>query len=201
MQLSHFEDDRVVVRKRCVGPWENNAYAVICRTTGISVLVDAAAEPDALVELLDGSRPSAILTTHGHPDHVGAVEELRRRLGVPWHLHPADAPLVGLEPDEPLLPGEIVVGEVRLAAVHTPGHTPGSTCLVGDGYVLTGDTLFPGGPGATRGPGSSFEAIVASIRDRLFSLPGDTLVFPGHGLDTTIGAERPHLEEWVARGW
>lgn len=201
MQLPHYEDDRVVVRKRCVGSWENDAYAVICRRTGASVLVDAAAEPESLVDLLAGTTPVAVLTTHGHPDHVGAAEAMRRRLGVPWRIHPADAGLAGLEPDEPLLPGPVAFGAARLEVLHTPGHTAGSVCLVGDGFVLTGDTLFPGGPGATRGPGSSFEDIVASIRDQLFTLPGTTLVFPGHGLDTTIGTERPHLDEWIRRGW
>ncbi len=197
----HFQNDTVRIRKICVGPYENNAYIVECRATGEAAIVDAAAEADRLLAAVTDVRPVAILTTHGHFDHVGAAREVAAALGIPFRLHVADADLAGIQPDEPLREGSIQVGEATIAAVHTPGHTPGSMSFVTDGAVLTGDTLFPGGPGATRGPGASFEAIITSITDRLFTLPADTLVMPGHGLDTTIATESPSLDNWIDRGW
>ncbi len=197
----HFETDTFRIRKLCVGAYENNAYVVACRASGDAVIVDAAAEADRIVAAAADVTPQAILTTHGHFDHVGAARAVADRLGIPFRIHPADESLAGMTADEPLEEGAIGIGDLTMEAVHTPGHTPGSTSLLLDGVVLTGDTLFPGGPGATRGPGSSFPQIIDSIRDRLLTLPGETIVMPGHGLDTTIGAEAPSLPKWIARGW
>ena len=198
----HYEDDSLRIRRLVVGPLENNVFVVVCAHTGAAAIIDAAAEPDRIAEAVAGLEPVVILTTHGHHDHVGAAVEMREQLGVPLRIHPADATLAGLVPDRPLEDGEeVAVGELRLSVVHTPGHTPGSTCLALPGHLFSGDTLFPGGPGATGRPGSSFELIIASIRNRLFTLPDDTRGHPGHGLDTTIGTERPQLTEWIARGW
>jgi len=122
-------------------------------------------------------------------------------LGVPFRIHPADAATAGIDSDDPLSDGEeITVGTVTLATVLTPGHTPGSVCFTTGTCLFSGDTLFPGGPGATGGP-VEFVAIMASLRDRIFCLPDPTLVLPGHGLDTTIGTERPALPDWERRGY
>ncbi len=198
--IEHYRGATVTIRKVCAGSWENNVYVVACNATGSGVIVDAAAEPAVVIDTARGVDVEAILTTHGHFDHVGAAQTVAAALDVPWRLHEADIDTFKLDPDEALAPGVISVGNASMRAIHTPGHTPGSTCFLVDGVVLSGDTLFPGGPGATRGPGADFATIMASL-DTLFTLPPDTLVFPGHGLDTTIGAEAPHAAEWLARGW
>ncbi len=197
----HFENDHVGIRKAEVGTFENNAYVIACKQTADSVIVDAASDADTVIELAMGTVPSAVLTTHGHADHVGAAREVATRLGIPIRLHPADWEICPIEVDEPLEPGELRIGEALVRLVHTPGHTPGSTVITTTGGVLTGDTLFPGGPGATRFPYSDFDQIMDSLETRIFTLPDDTIVMPGHGLDTTIGTERPALPEWRARRW
>ncbi len=197
----HYEDGDVRIRKLCVGPYENNVYVVADAGGRDAVIVDAASEPDRIIAATADVAPLAILTTHGHFDHVGAVEEVATRLGIPFRIHPADADLAGRAPDQPLEPGVIHVGGLELQAIHTPGHTPGSMCFATRGVVLTGDTLFPGGPGATHGDPGDFHTIIASIEEHLFTLPQSTLVMPGHGLDTTIGTETPALADWVSRGW
>ena len=197
-----YEDDVLRIRELVVGPLDNNVYVVACARTDKAVIIDAAAEAERIEAAVSDVEPVAILTTHGHHDHVGAAVEVRRRLAVPFRIHRADSDAAGISPDLPLEDGEQVdVGELRLGVVHTPGHTPGSTCFTLPGHLFSGDTLFPGGPGATGRPGSSFELIIGSIRDRLMALPDDTLVHPGHGRGTTLGTERPRLPEWIARGW
>jgi glyoxylase-like metal-dependent hydrolase (beta-lactamase superfamily II) len=144
----------------------------------------------------------AVLATHGHHDHVGAAATVSGSLGSPFMIHPADEAMAGISADVPLADGAVLdLDGVALEAVHTPGHTPGSTCLLAGHLLFSGDTLFPGGPGATAGPGGDFPTIMESLRTRLFTLPDPTVVLPGHGRPTTIGAERPSLDEWDARGW
>ncbi|CAN5764257.1 MBL fold metallo-hydrolase [soil metagenome] len=198
------------VAKLSVGPYDNGCYIVSCRRTGAAVIVDAAAEGNRILEACTGLSVGSVLTTHGHMDHISALDEVKEALSVPFLMHPADTEIAERPPDEALTdPREIVFGDVALHTIHTPGHTPGSVCFVfeptqpGEVHILfSGDTLFPGGPGATRWEYSSFGDIMDSLEQRLFSgLPDETVVHPGHGTGTTIGAERPHLGEWRARGW
>ncbi len=190
------------IHKMRLGPLDNCVYIVSSPTTNRGVIVDAAAEPDRILAACEGIEITAILTTHGHHDHIGAVDAVRAALDIPFRLHPADRAVAGRDPDEALTDGEeIVIDDIALHAVHTPGHTPGSMSFLVEPFVLTGDTLFPGGPGATRWDYSDFGQIMDSIEDSLMTLSDPTVVHPGHGEDTTIGSERPHLEEWRTRGW
>ena len=203
MPTLHYEDTDVEIHKVVVGPVENNVFVVRCKATGDAVLLDAANEHDRLLELCRTLGVRKVLETHGHWDHIQAVPAVRDA-GYEVGVTAADAAMLPsydfvLEDDD-----VIEVGRVRLRTIATPGHTPGSMCFLIEGspVLLSGDTLFPGGPGATKFPGSSFEQIIRSIDQRIFSkLDPGTIVMPGHGLDTTIGTERPHLQEWVDRGW
>ena len=197
----HFENETVGIRKAEVGTFGNNAYVVACRRTARSIIVDAAADADSVVELADDTAPIAVYTTHGHADHVGAAREVAERLEIPVRLHRLDWDICPIEPDETIKAGSLQLGEGSLELRHTPGHTPGSVVIITSGAVLAGDTLFPGGPGATRFPYSDFDQIMDSLESKIFDLPDDTIVMPGHGLDTTVGAERPALPEWRARRW
>lgn len=201
-RLAHFEDARVRVDKLIVGPFENNVFIMRCKSTGEAVLVDAANEHDLLLDVSRATGVRRVLTTHGHWDHIQAVEAVRDA-GIDVGIAAEDAEMLPAY-DFVIGDGDVYsVGELKLHAIHTPGHTRGSTSfLLEDEPVLfTGDTLFPGGPGNTSTPGASFDQILESIDHRLFTLPPDLLVLPGHGLDTTIGEERPHLQEWADRGW
>ena len=190
------------VDKLVVGPFENNVFIVRCKSTGDAVLIDAANEHDLLLDVCRETGVRRVLTTHGHWDHIQAVQAVRDA-GIDVGIAAGDAEML---PAYDFVIGDddvCAVGELRLRAVHTPGHTLGSTSflLEDEPVIFTGDTLFPGGPGNTSTPGASFDQILQSIDRRLFTLPADTLVFPGHGLDTTVGTERPHLQEWADRGW
>lgn len=195
------DDGTLRVRTLAVGQLDNNVYVAGCPGTGLAVVIDPADEAGRILEAIAGLSVQAILVTHGHPDHSGAAPALARALGIPVYLHPADAPRAGLPATQPLGDGdEIRFGGASLRVIHTPGHTPGSVCLFGGGCLFSGDTLFPGGPGAAEGPGA-FATIMASLRRRLFTLPDDTRVLPGHGPETTIADERPFVDEWERRGW
>ena len=200
----HWSNADVEVHKVVVGPVDNNVFVVRCRRSGDAVLIDAANEHEQLLELCEALGVRRVLETHGHWDHIQAVPALREA-GYEVAVTGADAPMLHEVGYDVLIDdAEVIeVGRLRLHAIHTPGHTPGSICfrVAGTPLLFSGDTLFPGGPGATQYEGGDFETIIRSIDDELFSLPADTLVLPGHGLDTTIGAERPHLQEWIDRGW
>ncbi|MFF3256782.1 MBL fold metallo-hydrolase [Actinacidiphila glaucinigra] len=190
------------------GTWDvdNNVWIVGDDTEAI--VVDAAHDADAIAAALGGRRLVAIVSTHAHNDHIDAAPALAARTGAPILLHGDDLPLwkqthPERAPDGELTDGQvIVVAGTELTVLHTPGHAPGAVCLYapGLGTVFTGDTLFQGGPGATGRSFSDFPTIVGSIRDRLLTLPPETVVRTGHGDSTTIGAEAPHLDEWIARG-
>lgn len=198
----HFESESLRVRKFIVGPVENNVYIVTDNATSQALIIDAAFDEDRIIAETRDVQPIAILTTHGHWDHVGAAAAVASRLSIPFRIHPNDATQAGIEGFRPLADNEVIsFGTSSVEAIHTPGHTPGSTCFATHGLLFSGDTLFPGGPGATRFPGSSFPHIMESLRTRLFVLDDETIVLPGHGLDTTLGTERPFLDEWESRGW
>ena len=199
---AHFEDARVRVDKLIVGPFENNVFIVRCKSTGDAVLIDAANEHELLLDVSRATGVRRVLTTHGHWDHIQAVTALRDA-GIDVGIAEADAAM--LPAYDFLIPDDTVieVGDLRLHTILNPGHTPGSTSflLEGSPVLFTGDTLFPGGPGNTQSAEGDFPLIIESIDRRLFTLDPDLLVMPGHGLDTTLGNERPHLQEWVDRGW
>ena len=198
-----YQDTAVEVHRVVVGPVENNVYIVRCRDTGDSLLIDAANEHDLLLELCRDLNVRQVVETHGHWDHIQAVEAVRDA-GIDVAVTQADADMLPSY-DQILEDDSVVqVGRLRVATIATPGHTPGSMCFAVEGTPLlfTGDTLFPGGPGNTSFENADFATIIRSIEGRLFgAFDADTLVLPGHGAGTTIGTETPHLDEWVARGW
>lgn len=185
-----------------VGPMDNNVFVVRCTETGDAVLIDAANEHERLLELCRALGVRRVVETHGHWDHIQAVPAVRDA-GYEVGITAADAAM--LEAYDDVLEDDSVleVGRLRLATIATPGHTRGSMCfaLEGSPLLFSGDTLFPGGPGATKFEGGDFPTIIESIDRRLFTRPADTVVLPGHGTWTTIGAERPSLQTWIDRGW
>jgi len=204
MSTLHWADSRLEVHRVVVGPYDNNVFVVRCRETGDAVLIDAANEHERLLELCRSLGVRRVLETHGHWDHIQAVPSIREA-GYEVAVNSADAAMLkDVGYDVFLDDAEVIeVGRLRLHAIHNPGHTPGSVSFLVDGAPLlfSGDTLFPGGPGNATFEGGDFATIIDSIDNRLFTLPAHTVVLPGHGVDTTIGAERPHLQEWVDRGW
>lgn len=199
----HHETSTAEIHKVVVGPVDNNVFVLRCKRTGDAVLLDAANEHEKLLDLCRTLGVRTVLETHGHWDHIQAVPQLRNA-GYSVHVTEEDAAMLEEGYDEVLEDESVIeVGDLRLHTIKTPGHTPGSICFrLEDAPVLfSGDTLFPGGPGATKFPGGDFDQIIESIDRRLFTLPADTRVLPGHGDDTTIGTERPHLDEWIDRGW
>ena len=200
----HWRDASVEVHKVVVGPFDNNVFVVRCRRTGDAVLIDAANEHEQLLQLCRRLGVKRVLETHGHWDHIQAVPAMREA-GYEVAVTAADAPrLKDVGYDVFIDDAEIIeVGDLRLLAIHNPGHTEGSISfqVVDTPLLFTGDTLFPGGPGNTKLEGGDFATIISSIDNKLFTFPAETIVLPGHGLDTTIGAERPQLLQWVARGW
>jgi glyoxylase-like metal-dependent hydrolase (beta-lactamase superfamily II) len=204
MSTLHWSNADAEIHRVVVGDYDNNVFVVRCRATGEAVLIDAANEHERLLELASTLGVRRVLETHGHFDHIGAVTEMREA-GYEVAVTAADAPMLREVGYDVLIDDAEVIefGRLRLHAIHNPGHTPGSISFrLADAPVLfSGDTLFPGGPGATKFEGGDFDTIIRSIDDLLFVLPDETIVMPGHGLDTTIGAERPHLQEWVDRGW
>ncbi|MDQ1378360.1 MAG: hypothetical protein QOE15_2533 [Acidimicrobiaceae bacterium] len=199
----HYQDSQAEIHKVVVGPMDNNVYVLRCKETGDAVLLDAANEHEKLLELCRDLGVRKVLETHGHWDHIQAVPAVRDA-GYEVGVTAADSDM--LPSYDFVLEDESVieVGRLRLHTILTPGHTPGSMCFRLDGspVLFSGDTLFPGGPGATTFPGGDFPTIIHSLEDRLFApLAADTIVMPGHGNNTSIGAERPHLQEWIDRGW
>ena len=202
MSTLHFKDSELEIHKVVVGPMDNNVFVLRCRQSGEGLLIDAANEHELLLDLCKNLNVQQVLETHGHWDHIQAVPQVRDA-GYSVHVTQADAHM--LDSYDEILEDDCVisVGRIKLETILTPGHTPGSMCFkVSNKPILfSGDTLFPGGPGATQFEGGNFEKIIESIDKRLFILDKETVVLPGHGENTTIGDERPHLDEWVDRGW
>lgn len=190
------------------GTWEVDNNVWVLGDDEECVVIDAPHDSSAIQDLVAGRAVRGILLTHAHDDHVGAAPDVARQCDALTYLHPDDQELWRLThaytpPDRTLTDGQVLtVAGVELHVLHTPGHSPGSVCLHAPslGTVFTGDTLFQGGPGATGRSFSDFPTIIASIRDRLLTLPPETVVRTGHGANTTIGDEAPHLQEWIDRG-
>jgi glyoxylase-like metal-dependent hydrolase (beta-lactamase superfamily II) len=201
------EIDGITMSKIAVGPMNNNAYLLRDNATGQALLIDAAAEPQRLMELIGDIPVEKIVTTHQHRDHWGALAEVKAATGAVTIAHPLDANGIPV-PTEELVSDESVIrfGGVELQAIHLVGHTPGSIALLLQAterpHLFTGDCLFPGGVGNTQQDAERFSTLITGVRTKIFDrLPDQTWVYPGHGNDTTLGAERPHLQEWAERGW
>ncbi|WP_329103271.1 MBL fold metallo-hydrolase [Streptomyces sp. NBC_01439] len=197
----------LMISKVAVGPMNNNAYLLRCRATDEQLLIDAAAEPETLLRLIGDDGITSVVTTHRHGDHWGALADVVEATGARTYAGAHDAEGIPVATDVLVADGDTVtVGRVSLTARHLVGHTPGSIALIyddphGHPHVFTGDCLFPGGPGRTTQP-EEFNSLMDGLEAKVFGvLPDETWVYPGHGNDTTLGAERPHLAEWRARGW
>jgi hydroxyacylglutathione hydrolase len=181
-----------------VGPWPMNCYLLRCSETGEVAIVDPGADAETILAAVGDAPVRCILLTHAHPDHVGALEAVRQAAGVPVGLHPADAEAFGVEADFPLLDSaEVEIGSGRVTVAHVPGHTPGSVCLRLGEQVVVGDAIFPGGPGHTASPEALAQSLV-SLGQTVFTWPDETELYPGHGAQTTVGAERAAFESFLA---
>ena len=202
--------DGLTVTKIAVGPMDNNAYLLRDASTGQAILIDAANEAGRLIELIGDTPVGTIVTTHRHADHWQALADVQKHTGAEVVAHPADADGLPVPVSRAVEHGEVLVfGDASVSFIHLRGHTPGSIAVVYDAggrlsgapHVFTGDSLFPGGVGKTNSP-EDFGSLLTDVTERLFGpLPDATWVYPGHGKDTTLGTERPHLDEWRERGW
>ena len=192
-------NEKVQIEKLPLGPLETNAYVVICRETNQSVLVDAPAEAETLLHKLRGTIPNYILLTHSHLDHTGALKELKEHLDIPLGAHPAEKKNLPIIPELLLHEGDIItVGNLQYEVLHTPGHTLGSICFRLGKYLFTGDTLFPGGPGKTFSP-EGFKQIIESITQKIFTLPEETMVLPGHGDATVVKKSKEEYKNFSSK--
>jgi glyoxylase-like metal-dependent hydrolase (beta-lactamase superfamily II) len=205
-------DERVLagltIRKVAVGPMNNNCYLLRCDRTGEQLLIDAANDAQTLLSLIGKAGLATVVTTHQHWDHIQALETIVGTTGADTIASAEDAPAIPVRTAHLVGDGDAVtVGEIPLQIVHLVGHTPGSIAVLyapesGGPHLFTGDSLFPGGPGNTEGDAERFTSLMDDLERKIFGpLPDETWVYPGHGADTTLGAERPSLPEWRARGW
>jgi len=198
------------ITKVAVGPMDNNAYLLRCRRTGRAALIDAANDAATLLDLVGDAPPQLVVTTHRHADHWQALADVVAAIGARTVAHRLDAAALPVSVDQPVDDGTVLtLGAVTLRVIHLRGHTPGSIALLWDDpapggrpHLFTGDSLFPGGVGNTFGDAAAFATLIDDVETKLFAaLPDETWVYPGHGADTTLGAERPQLPAWRARGW
>ncbi|PZM95457.1 MAG: Zn-dependent hydrolase [Actinobacteria bacterium] len=201
------ELERLTITKVSVGPMDNNAYLLRCRATGEQLLIDAANEAPRLLELIGDAGLATVVTTHRHQDHWMALEEVVARTGARSLAHAADAGELPVVSDTIADGDRVTVGDCELEVIHLVGHTPGSVALLyrdptGFPHLFTGDSLFPGGVGNTDRDPARFTSLINDVERKIFDrLPDETWFYPGHGRDSTLGAERPALPEWRARGW
>jgi len=193
------KDNAIQIERLELGPFRTNAYIVICQKTRDSVLIDAPAEASTIMDRLKSTNPKYILLTHNHMDHIGALAELQAGLKVPLAAHALDAGNLPSLPEMLLSDGDTVsLGNLKFEVLHTPGHTPGSLCFKAGRYLISGDTIFPGGPGKTRSP-ADFKQIVKSITGKIFVLPDDTQIYPGHGNFTVLRKEKDKFAVFSSR--
>ncbi len=193
------KDDALQIERLELGSFGTNAYIVICQKTRDSVLIDAPAEPNTIMDRLKSTNPKYILLTHNHLDHIGALAELRAGLKVPLAAHGLDARNLSSPPEILLSNGDMTpFGNLKFEVLHTPGHTPGSLCFKVGCYLISVDTLFPGGPGKTRSP-SDFKQIIKSITERIFVLPDDVQIYPGHGDFTVLKKAKDEFAAFSSR--
>jgi hydroxyacylglutathione hydrolase len=191
------KDDSIQIERLSLGSFGTNSYLLICQKTGASAIVDAPGEAEKVLKRLEGTHPKYILMTHNHMDHVDALAALKSALNVPLAAHEDDA--LPIKPEQFLNDGDTIsFGEIQLKVLHTPGHTPGSLCFLTDSYLISGDTIFPGGPGKTWSP-NDFKRIVESLTNKIFTLPDETQVYPGHGDAAVLKKEKQEFEAFSSK--
>ena len=191
--------DDIRIEKLELGPYGTNAYVVVDPRTGDSLLIDAPAEAEIILENLKGTNPKYILLTHNHFDHTGALAEVLSKLRIPLEVHPLDADALPVAPDIRLEDGDVIsCGGISFEVMHTPGHTPGSLCFRYGPHLLAGDTIFPGGPGKTRSP-ANLNQIIRSITEKILTLPDDTRIYPGHGALATVKQAKEEFAVFSSR--
>ncbi len=192
-------DDDIRIEKLTLGPFETNAYIVVCRKTGESLVVDAPAGALEIIDGLEGTQPRYILLTHDHYDHTGVLDSLRSELKVPLATHAESSRQLKTPPEILLNDGDsLALGKLKIDVLYTPGHTPGGLCFKIGKYLLAGDTVFPGGPGHTESP-ADFTQILISITEKIYKLPDDTLILPGHGDSITVKKSREEYSVFASR--
>jgi glyoxylase-like metal-dependent hydrolase (beta-lactamase superfamily II) len=193
------KDDSIQIERLSLGSFGTNSYLLICQKTGASAIVDAPGDAEKVIKQLDGTHPKYILMTHNHMDHIDALAALKSAFNVPLAAHEDDAGVLPVKPEQFLNDDDTIsFGEIQIKVLHTPGHTPGSLCFLTDSYLISGDTIFPGGPGKTWSP-EDFKKIVESLTNKIFTLPDETQVYPGHGDATVIKKEKYEFEVFSSR--
>lgn len=192
-------DGEVKITKINMGPYDNNGYIVTCPDTNEGIIIDTPAEPEKLLNAIGDVSIKYVLITHNHQDHLLGFNEITGAVGVPVGIGGPDAHALPKSPDVNLEDGQVIkFGNQEMTMLATPGHTDGATCMLIGKHLFSGDTLFPGGPGKTRNP-EALTQIIGSITGKLLTLPDDTMVYPGHGIDTTIGEARRQYQDFASR--
>ncbi len=189
----------MLVKRVVVGPYSENCYVLVCQISKEGIIVDPGDDAAVILQEADGVLVKLIVITHAHPDHIGALVQVASATRAPVAAHPLDADRLPIAPERLLQDGDTVsFGDVTLRVIHTPGHTPGSICLLDDGQFIAGDTIFPNGPGKTATP-ELLQQVVRTIADKIMTLPDTTVIHPGHGSSTTVGAERPAFTAFAGK--